>query len=67
MSNDKYVTREESDEAGRSVANEFKEVHKKLDYITGKLDGMAEQKTGDWQNFGIIGAILMALWNMITK
>lgn len=64
---DKYASREDCEEAHTAITEEFKEVHSKLDYITGKIDGMTEQKGSDWQTFGVVGAIAMALWNLFTK
>jgi len=43
----------------------IKENAKSLARIEGKLEGMAQQKKGDWQVFGIIGAICIGIWNMI--
>jgi len=53
---------------------DFDDLHNKVDKIAeaqarmeGKLDGIAEQKSKDWQTLGIIGTLAIALWNLITK
>lgn len=62
---DKYATKEECVVAHNIVTKEFVEVHKKLDYMTGKLDGLSESKTSNMTTFGIIGAYIIALINML--
>lgn len=54
--------------------DQFQRLHDKVDdnseslaRIEGKIDGMREQKNSDWQSLGIIGAVIMGLWNMLTK
>ena len=62
---DKFTGRKECDMQHDRINDEFKEIHGKLDYIVGKVDGMTQQKGTDITFFGMLGAILLGLWNMI--
>ena len=65
MEKGKFARREECDLQHEHIEKEFKEVHGKLDYIVGKVDGMAQQKGSDITFFGMLAAIMLGLWNMV--
>jgi len=63
----KFAKRDECELQHAAIEKEFKEVHGKLDYIVGKVDGMAQQKNSDVSFFAMLGAIALGIWNLLIK
>ena len=60
----KYARRDDCELQHDKINDEFKEVHGKLDYIVGKVDGMSQQKGHDVTFFSAIIAVALGVWNM---
>ena len=67
MTNTKFARRDDCDIQHEKIDAEFKEVHSKLDYIVGKVDGMSQQKNSDISFFAMIGAFALGVWNLLVK
>ena len=65
MEKGKLAVRDECLVQHTKIETEFKEVHGKLDYIVGKVDGMQQQKGTDITFFGMLAAVALGLWNML--